>query len=91
MQLFDKNGTFIRELPNRLRPAEVYGDAEGHIYFGEIDGMVTVLDMDGNILAEVGHAYSPIRAHSIWGDSHGDLYFGTLGRGTGLYKLVKQG
>jgi len=91
VQLFDKNGTFIREWPNRLRPAEVYGDAEGHIYFGEIDGMVTVLDMDGNILAEVGHAYSPIRAHSIWGDSHGDLYFGTLGRGTGLYKLVKQG
>ena len=48
------------------------------------------MDLDGNVEAEIGYPYSVIRAHSVWVDRVGDIYFASLGRGTGLYKLVRR-
>ena len=54
------------------------------------DGRITVMDLDGDIKAEIGYPYSVIRAHSVWVDQVGDIYFASLSRGTGFYKLIRQ-
>jgi DNA-binding beta-propeller fold protein YncE len=88
IQLFSNEGEFLREWPNRLRPAEVFAGKGDYVYIGEIDGRITVMDLDGNIVSEIGYPDSVIRAHSVWVDQVGDIYFATLSRGIGFYKLV---
>jgi DNA-binding beta-propeller fold protein YncE len=91
VQLFSGDGKFLRQFANLARPADVWIDPQDNVFFGEIDGYVSVWDLDGNQIIRFGEFGSPLRAHGIWGDKRGDLYLGTLYNGTQISKLVKKG
>jgi streptogramin lyase len=90
VQLFTNEGKFLREFAGLDRPADIFIDKDDRVFFGEIDGKVSVWDLDGNQLARFGEPIAAFRAHGIWGDSRGDLYLGLLYNGPKISKLVKQ-
>ena len=77
IQIFDDRGNFLEQWLGLARPCDIYIDADEAIYVPELDGFMSILDMDGDILArwgspvEVGHGQG---AHAVWVDSRGDIY-----------------
>ena len=70
------------------RPCDIYVDPDGIVYVVELDAFMTILNMDGEVLAkmDIGGA----GGHAVWADSHGDLYIGHNQEGRRLVKLVRQ-
>ncbi len=78
VQAFTEEGDLIGIVDNLLyRPAELWSNSD-YIFIGEMDGGLTVLDMDMNILAQIGFWYSTLTMHGLCGDSKGNLCFQSL-------------
>ena len=95
IQVFTQNGDYITTFPSELIGAAVmYVDNEDTIYVAEHNGgLVSVLDLDGNRLAQWG-SLTHRSCHGIWVDSHKDLYVvepfeGSQGRT--VVKFVRRG
>ena len=77
MQIFDAEGNFLEQWTDLARPCDIYIDADEAVYVPELDGFMSILDLNGNVLARWG---SPSDAgwgngaHAVWVDSHGDIY-----------------
>lgn len=93
VQIFDQQGKLLEIWPTKLiGPAIIYVDAQDVVYIPEHNsGMVSVLDMQGNRLAQWGDAAFK-SCHGIWGDARGDLYVvraGAWGRNRRVVKHVR--
>lgn len=74
VQVFSKDGNILKVIGGLLRAADIWCD--GNImYIGELDGGITICDLNFNILAQLGYYQSPLRIHSITGNSKKDLFF----------------
>ena len=75
VQVFTQNGEHITTWPAKLiGPAVLYVDDEDIVYIPEHNGgLVSVLTLDGEILAQWGSEIHR-SCHGIWVDSHKDLY-----------------
>ena len=77
MQIFDAEGNFLEQWTDLARPCDIYIDDDLAVYVPELDGFMSILDIEGNVLARWG---SPSDAgwgngaHAVWVDSHGDIY-----------------
>jgi DNA-binding beta-propeller fold protein YncE len=89
IQIFTAEGNYITQWTGLARPCDIFIDANEIVYVVELDAFMTILDMNGQMLAKIdaatGHG-----GHAVWGDSCGDLYIGHNMAGKRLLKLVRQ-
>jgi len=77
VQVFNMNGDLLACIEGLYRPADLWSDGEV-MYVGELDGGITILDMDINIVSQLGYKFSPLMIHGLCGDSKGNLYAASL-------------
>jgi hypothetical protein len=79
IQLFAMDGIFLGEWTGLSAPNDAFIDRDNHIFVAEGGHRISVLNLDGELLARWGEqgdapgqfANGP---HGIWIDAHGDLY-----------------
>ena len=90
VEAFNQDGELLESWKTDfIGPALFYVDDEDIVYIPEHNGgLVSILDLDGNRLAQWG---GPIHrsCHGIWVDSHRDLYVVQPGDSGGPRKVVK--
>ena len=88
IQLFTDDGEYLGMWTDLARPCDIFVDHDGIVYVVELDAFMTILNMDGEVLAklDIGGA----GGHAVWADSRGDLYIGHNQEGRRLVKLVRQ-
>jgi len=93
IQIFDADGKYLDQWSGLARPCDIYVDQDNVFYVPELDGFMSILSMDGDIIATWG---SPLDAgwgngaHAVWVDSHGDLYVNQNVEGHRLVKYLRQ-
>ena len=88
IQLFTGDGEYLGMWTDLARPCDIYVDHDGIAYVVELDAFMTILNMDGQVLAKVD--IGGAGGHAVWADSRGDLYIGHNQEGRRLVKLVRQ-
>ncbi len=88
IQIFTGEGAYLDMWTDLARPCDIYVDPDGIAYVVELDAFLTVLNMDGEVLAKMDIGGSG--GHAVWADSHGDLYIGHNQEGSRLVKLVRR-
>ncbi len=88
IQLFTGDGEYLGMWTDLARPCDIFVDHDGIAYVVELDAFMTILNMDGEVLAKVD--IGGAGGHAVWADSHGDLYIGHNQEGRRLVKLVRQ-
>ena len=78
VQIFDREGKLLDIIDGLLYPGDVWSD-ESYIYVCEMEGRVSIYDMNLQLVAEIGHRRFPHYAHSMTGDCEGNLYLGVFG------------
>jgi len=69
IQLFTLDGELIDIWLDHYKPMDIYVDALDRIYVTDQVPRLTVMTLDGEVIARGLH-----RGHGIWGDSRGNLY-----------------
>lgn len=89
VQVFDQNGGLLAIVEgNLMRIGAVWTD-DRLAYIGELDGGVTILDLDFNVKAQIGWKGSALHAHGITGDGKGNLFLFTNKKNeTNILRLV---
>ncbi|MDA1127997.1 MAG: peptidyl-alpha-hydroxyglycine alpha-amidating lyase family protein [Chloroflexi bacterium] len=93
IQIFDADGKYLDEWGGLARPCDIYIDQDDVLYVPELDGFMTILSIDGDVIATWG---SPLDAgwgngaHAVWVDSHGDIYVNQNVEGHRLVKYLRQ-
>ncbi|MBQ9825664.1 MAG: hypothetical protein IJM61_00595 [Firmicutes bacterium] len=77
IQVFTRGGEVVAVIDGLNRPADLWSDGE-YIYVGEIAGGVSIIDMEFNVVAQLGYKNSPLMVHGICGNSKGDLFLASL-------------
>ena len=88
IQLFTGDGEYLGMWTDLARPCDIFVDHDGIAYVVELDAFMTILNMDGEVLAKVD--IGGAGGHAVWADSRGDLYIGHNQEGRRLVKLVRQ-
>ena len=73
IQIFDPDGNFLTQWTNLSKPCDIFIDADLAVYVPELDAFMSILDIEGNLLARWAGP-GGVGAHAIWVDSRGDLY-----------------
>jgi DNA-binding beta-propeller fold protein YncE len=95
IQIFTPKGEYLDMWPGFLTPCKLYIDQDDVMYVAELDGRVSILDLQGNVLGRWGgertHApgmfWGP---HGIYTDSQGDLYVSEVLEGRRLQKFARK-
>ena len=88
IQIFTGDGENLGMWTDLARPCDIFVDHDGIAYVVELDAFMTILNMDGEVLAKVD--IGGAGGHAVWADSRGDLYIGHNQEGRRLVKLVRQ-
>ena len=94
VQIFSPQGEFLSQWTGLARPCDIYIDGDGAVYIPELDGLMTILSVDGQLLARWT---SPTGTgdgdggHAVWVDSRGDLYVNQNQEGRRLLKYRRLG
>ena len=94
IQVFDQEGEFLEIFTGFRQPTDLCVGPEGEIYVPELQGRLTIIDSDGDVLSqwggershEPGEFWAP---HGVAVDSHGDLYIGEVLEGQRLQKFAR--
>ncbi len=94
VQVFDQEGEFQQMFDGFRQPTDLCVGPEGEIYVPELQGRVTIIDDEGNILSqwggerthEAGQFWAP---HGVAVDSRGDMYIGEVLDGMRLQKFAR--
>ena len=91
VQVFDQSGRLLAVIAgNLMRIGAVWTDSK-YAYIGELDGGVTIVDLDFNVCAQLGCKGSVIHSHGITGDGNGNLFILTNKKNeTNILRLVKE-
>jgi DNA-binding beta-propeller fold protein YncE len=94
LQVFTPEGDWLATWPGFLHPCKIYVDKEDAMYVAELDGRVSILDLEGNVLGRWGgeRTHEPglfFGPHGIWADSQGDLYVSEVLQGARLQKFAR--
>lgn len=84
VQIFDEMGTVLKIIPDMLYPADICSDGN-KVYVAELDGRISVFDLEFQLIAQIGYWHSPYKVHSLCVDDGGNLYLGLFNE----YPVVK--
>lgn len=96
LQVFTPEGRHLETWPGFLQPCKIFIDINDIIYVAELGSRVSIVDLQGNVLArwggerthEPGLFWAP---HGIWTDSYGDLYVSEVLEGKRVQKFRRVG
>jgi DNA-binding beta-propeller fold protein YncE len=94
IQIFSPEGEFLTQWRDLARPCDLYIDRDEVVYVPELDGLITLLTLDGQVLTRWT---SPTTTgagdggHAVWVDSHGDIYINQNQEGRRLLKYRRCG
>ena len=77
VQIFNLNGELLACIDNLNKPADLWSDGKV-MYIGELEGGITIVNMEFEIISQLGYKYSPLMIHGICGNSKGDLFVTSL-------------
>lgn len=95
IQIFTPKGEYIDTWPGFLQPCKIYVDNEDIMYIAELGDRVSVLDLEGNVLARWGdeRSHAPGKfwgPHGIWTDSEGSIYVSEVLDGQRVQKFARK-
>lgn len=74
IQIFTREGELLAVVAgNLMRTGAVWTD-DTYAYIGELDGGITILDMELNVCAQLGCPGSVIHAHGLTADKDGNIF-----------------
>ena len=73
VQVFTPDGEFIDQWTDFFRATDIYVDADGAVYVGDLVPRLSVFDGGSGKMIARGRPVLNV-PHGIYGDSHGDLY-----------------
>ena len=77
VHIFDTEGKVLAYFADGLfRVGSICGDGS-FVYIGELDGGVTIMDLNLNVISQFGSPGSPLHAHGITCDNKDNLYIFT--------------
>jgi DNA-binding beta-propeller fold protein YncE len=76
IQIFTRDGEYITEWPDFVRPMDIHQDTAGLIYVSDQVPRMSVLDDDGNLIDRCRPVLTA--AHGISGDSRGNIFLAEL-------------
>jgi len=94
IQIFSPEGEFLTQWRDLARPCDIYIDQDEVVYVPELDGLISLLTLDGKVLTRWT---SPTTmgagdgGHAVWVDSHGDIYINQNQEGRRLLKYRRCG
>ena len=93
LQIFTGEGGYLDEWTGFSLPCTVYIDKLDRVYVSELRSRVSVLSIEGELLARWGGEKSVapgefVAPHCAWVDSHGDLYVGEALEGQRIQKFT---
>ena len=94
IQVFTPDGKFIEQWTDFARPCDIYVDSENIMYVVELNALVSVVTVDGKLLARWGpptESEEGTGAHAVWLDSRGDMYVNRNLEGQRLLKYRRIG
>ena len=89
IQIFSPEGSFLSQWTGLARPCDIYIDSDNAVFVPELDGFMTILSIDGEVLASWSGP-TDAGAHAIWVDAHGDLYINQNLEGQRLLKYRRR-
>lgn len=97
IQIFTPDGKYLDEWGGFLQPCDLYVDNDNIMYVAELQARVTILDLNGTVLARIGDPEyrrpEPgkfIGPHGVWVDRHGDLYVSEVLMGQRIQKFIRK-
>ncbi len=94
VQVFTSEGEYITTWVGFKQPTDIYIDPDGIVYVSELGDRVSILDLEGNLLARWGdeRSHEPGSfwgAHGIWVCAQGDIYVSEVLEGRRVQKFVR--
>ena len=95
IQVFDENGEFEQLWTGFRQPTSVAFGPDGEIYVPELQSRMTIINEDGEVLAQWGGeaSHAPgqfVAPHGMAIDSRGDIYVGEVLEGQRIQKFIRQ-
>jgi len=95
IQVFTSEGEFITVWTGFRQPTDLFIDADDNLYISELQSRVTIVNLDGEILARLGGEKSDasgqfIAPHGVWTDSQDSLYVGEVLEGQRIQKFLRK-
>jgi DNA-binding beta-propeller fold protein YncE len=94
IQIFSPEGGFLTQWTDLARPCDIYIDQDEVVYVPELDGLITLLTLDGQVLTRWTSPTTTGEGdggHAVWVDSHGDIYINQNQEGRRLLKYRRCG
>jgi len=95
IQIFSPDGEFLEQWRGFLRPDDLFVDADDILYVAELGHRVSILTLEGELLARWGGEKSSAPGqflacpHGVWADSRGDLYVSEVQADHRIQKFVR--
>ncbi|WP_346344937.1 hypothetical protein [Clostridium sp. MCC353] len=87
VHIFSEEGELLGYMKEGLyQPSDLWSDGT-YVYIGERGGQITMIDMDLNIVSQLGFYNSPLRTHGICGTASGELILMPLHSYDGIYLM----
>ena len=95
IQIFTSEGEFITMWTGFRQPTDLFIDADDNLYIPELQHRVSIVNLDGEILARLGGEESNapgqfIAPHGVWTDSQNALYVGEVLEGQRIQKFLRK-
>ena len=97
IQIFTPQGEFLDIWPGLLRPCDIFVDDNDIMYVPELEGRVTLLNLEGTVLTRIGDPQERVAepgrfvgAHGIWADKQGDFYVSEVLDGQRIQKFIRK-
>jgi len=95
IQIFTPEGEFITMWTGFHQPTDLFIDADDNLYVSELQHRVSIVSLDGKILARIGGEENRtpgqfVAPHGVWTDSEDSLYVGEVLEGQRIQKFVRK-
>jgi sugar lactone lactonase YvrE len=97
IQTFSLDGEFVDAWTGFVQPADIYVDDNDIMYVAELSGRVSLVSLEGEVIARFGSPDDRVREpgkfvgpHGIWADSHGDFYVAEVFAGKRVQKFIRK-
>jgi streptogramin lyase len=97
IQFFDTEGNYLMEWGGLHHPDTIFIDQDDVVYVAELDQRVSLLTLEGELIARWGSGQRLDQPgeflgcpHGIWADSRGDLYVSEVQTEGRLQKFVRR-